>query len=88
MDDTPNNDDSTPRTQSSIERWAEDFRAKILEIGVSLKDMMADDGHANGADISETKANIMLAYRHLEDARMRLGKVFQAQAGGVSNCER
>ena len=33
---------------------------------------------------SEMKANIMLAYRHLEDARMRLGKVIQAYDGGTS----
>lgn len=33
---------------------------------------------------SEMKANIMLAYRHLEDARMRLGKVVQAYDGGKS----
>lgn len=32
----------------------------------------------------EAIANIMLAYRHLEDARMRLGKVIQAVDGGVS----
>lgn len=32
-----------------------------------------------GAPIStEVEANIDLAYRHLEDARMRLGKVFEA----------
>ena len=32
----------------------------------------------------EATANIMLAYRHLEDASMRLGKVIQALDGGVS----
>lgn len=32
----------------------------------------------------EAIANIMLAYRHLEDALMRLGKVLQALDGGVS----
>ena len=32
----------------------------------------------------EMRANIMLAYRHLEDARMRLGKVVQAHDGGKS----
>ena len=32
----------------------------------------------------EAIANIMLAYRHLEDASMRLGKVIQALDGGVS----
>ena len=30
------------------------------------------------------RANITLAFRHLEDARMRIGKVMQALQGGVS----
>ena len=38
----------------------------------------------NNADHGEMRANIMLAYRHLEDATMRLGKVLQAHDGGVS----
>ena len=29
-------------------------------------------------------ANITLAFRHLEDARMRIGKVMQAYQGGIS----
>lgn len=32
----------------------------------------------------EVVANLMLCYRHLEDASMRLGKVLQARDGGVS----
>lgn len=36
------------------------------------------------ADPGEMLANIMLAYRHLEDARMRIGKIFQALDGGKS----
>ena len=36
------------------------------------------------ATTGEGKANVMLTYRHLEDARMRLGKVLQAEDGGVS----
>ena len=32
----------------------------------------------------EAFANVMLAYRHLEDASMRLGKAIQALDGGVS----
>ena len=32
----------------------------------------------------EMVANIMLAYRHLEDARMRVGKILQAAGDGVS----
>ena len=36
------------------------------------------------ADASEIKANIMLCYRHMEDAVMRLGKAIQAFDGGKS----
>ena len=44
-----------------------------------------DEGEPVGSDrLSEMKANIMLAYRHLEDARMRLGKAIQAYDGGKS----
>ena len=39
-----------------------------------------DDGENKG----EVIANLMLCYRHLEDASMRLGKVLQAYDGGVS----
>jgi len=35
-------------------------------------------------DFGEMIANAMLAYRCLEDASMRLGKVLQAKNGGVS----
>jgi hypothetical protein len=34
--------------------------------------------------VGEAIANVTLAYRHLEDASMRLGKVIQALDGGVS----
>lgn len=37
-----------------------------------------------GADKGEMIANLMLAYRHLEDARMRMGKAIQAHEGGES----
>ena len=33
-------------------------------------------------------ANLTLAFRHLEDARMRIGKVLQALQGGVSVFDR
>ena len=38
------------------------------------------DGEAPG----EALANVMLAYRHLEDASMRLGKAIQALDNGIS----
>lgn len=38
----------------------------------------------HACDCNEVRANLTLAYRHLEDARMRLGKAIQAIDGGVS----
>jgi len=39
---------------------------------------------AQRIDKSEIRGNAMLAYRHLEDARMRLGKCIQHAEGGIS----
>ena len=36
------------------------------------------------SDHDEMHANLTLAYRHLEDARMRIGKAVQAFDGGAS----
>ena len=47
----------------------------VAEIVLALKRDMT-----NG----EAIANVMLAYRHLEHASMRLGKVIQALDGGAS----
>lgn len=46
--------------------------------------------HQKGAaeDTGEMIANLRLAYRHLEDASMRLGKAIQAHDGGVSVYDR
>ena len=56
-----------------------DLRGAIKETAaetLALRDgMIAPD---------EAIANIMLAYRHMEDASMRLGKALQALDGGVS----
>jgi hypothetical protein len=39
-------------------------------------------------NISEVMANLMLSYRHIEDASMRIGKVLQARNGGVSTYDK
>lgn len=46
------------------------------QVGAATSDPCTDQG--------EEKENYILAYRHLEDARMRLGKVIQANGDGVS----
>ena len=53
-------------------------RAEIKTVAAAVLAIKTDT--SNG----EAIANIMLAYRHLEDASMRLGKVIQALDGGVS----
>lgn len=69
-----------------IERVSRERRA-ILMVAGSVKSLQAavlNLQSSTVADAGEALANVMLAYRHLEDARMRLGKVIQALEGGVS----
>mgnify|MGYP001566973605 FL=1 len=49
-----------------------------------MKDTVAKTPENDVEMRGEVLANLTLAYRHLEDARMRLGKVLQARDGGVS----
>ena len=57
----------------------EDFRRQIKVVADALN-MQRGAGNMPG----EIGANVTLAYRHLEDASMRLGKAIQAIDGGVS----
>jgi hypothetical protein len=59
------------------------------ELRVSLKSAAEAVLALKGATSnSEALANVMLTYRHLEDASMRLGKVIQAIDGGASVYDR
>ena len=64
------------------------FRESLKNIGDLILDLKNKDSRVNvldgTGDTGEAIANVMLAYRHVEDARMRLGKVIQACEGGVS----
>lgn len=40
------------------------------------------------SSVPNMAANLTLAFRHLEDARMRLGKAMQAYQGGISILDR
>lgn len=64
----------------------EDFRRQLKPIADNLIALVRD-GDANLPNPEmrpEVIANVMLAYRHLEDASMRLGKAIQAIDGGIS----
>lgn len=58
------------------------LRAEIESIKKTVAKLKADT--MTQLPEEEVMPNIVLAYRHLEDARMRLGKAIQADAGGVS----
>ncbi len=66
------------------------LREMIGNIGSETRDLMTnpdfqDDSLEKFPGMhGEMKANIMLAFRHLEDARMRIGKTLQALGGGKS----
>jgi hypothetical protein len=58
----------------------EALRREIKPLADKLMALRRAADHSNG----EAVANVMLAYRHLEDASMRLGKAIQALDGGIS----
>jgi hypothetical protein len=61
--------------------------AEVKGLAVLAKEAPRPQGEPR-EDRGETIANIMLAYRHLEDASMRLGKALQSIDGGVSVYDR
>jgi hypothetical protein len=62
-----------------------DFKELCLQARDKLLESEAIRELAGHPDIpDESRANIMLAFRHLEDCRMRLGKAIQAFDGGTS----
>lgn len=64
-----------------------EFRKNMRPYGDAIRGYMNDARFKDlpaDADQGEMKANIMLAYRHIEDAIMRVGKVIQAYDGGRS----
>ncbi|HEX4355414.1 MAG TPA: hypothetical protein VHZ95_20955 [Polyangiales bacterium] len=61
----------------------------VNELRLRLPTLITPDGdRAQLLSKSEAIANATIAYRHLEDASMRLGKVLQALDGGVSVYDR
>ena len=64
------------------------LRDNVKNIGEQVKSLIDHgdftDEEAYKGQHGEMRANIMLTYRHLEDARMRVGKILQAAGDGVS----
>ena len=74
--------------EPKIEECCDKLRKDILGLAKAVKSLMQHsdfkDEQAYPGQHGEMKANIMLTYRHLEDARMRVGKILQAAGDGVS----
>ncbi|MDB4876430.1 MAG: hypothetical protein JWM41_2876 [Gemmatimonadetes bacterium] len=66
----------------------EKCNAARVEIKILAERVDALRGAAIAHPNREVVANATLAYRHLEDASMRLGKALQALDGGVSVYDR
>lgn len=76
-------------TEIALKQRCDGLRYEILEIATAVKSLMKLSDfelikEAYEGQHGEMKANIMLTYRHLEDARMRVGKILQAANDGVS----
>lgn len=71
-------------TKANIDGLRADIQTTVKTI-LKLKPLISKSTELPGtADVPEMMANLTLAQRHLEDARMRLGKVLQAMDGGTS----
>jgi hypothetical protein len=82
-----------PMREPTFAEKVNDHRRAIKQIAAFLKTTITDTknykGETDGVeDRGEMIANLMLAYRHLEDASGRCGKALQAKDGGVSVYDR
>lgn len=69
----------------SIEENRLSIKSVAEHLFLFIRDLKSTGGSVDQkSDNSEMFANLMLAYRHLEDASMRLGKAIQATDGGTS----
>ena len=86
--------EDAPKELTLEERCAE-LREDVKQVGFRVAFLHTDDMFAEGDQSlsggnvpasrnANARANITIAFRHLEDARMRLGKVMQAIQGGTS----
>jgi hypothetical protein len=74
--------EEVPEALRPIYERANELRAEIKTTAARVNALRS------GGLQGEAIANATLAYRHLEDASMRLGKVLQALDGGVSVYDR
>lgn len=71
----------------TFDGYVNEVRKSIKETAKNLNDFKQQHNECETTqkeNRGEVMANLTLAYRHLEDASMRLGKVLQAFDGGES----
>ena len=70
-----------------LESELSEFLNKLKEISGQVFSMKDDQGLMVLSDelLAQGKANSMLAFRHLEDAQFRVGKVLECLKGGSNN---
>jgi hypothetical protein len=78
------------QAQQNFKVECDRLRGLILETERDVRGLTPDvSGLPEDVEFQEVNANLMLAVRHLEDARMRLGKAIQwGCEGGVSCYDR
>jgi len=76
----------------TFEEQCNELRAECKAIEKKSREMMNADTFRNeqafAGQHAEMAANLMLAVRHMEDARMRLGKAIQYSGDGVSKYDK
>ena len=74
--------------EMTVEENCQDIRERLLDLEKRLRYSMNGRCYSGEQTFpnqhSEMKAQTMLAVRHLEDARMRVGKILQYADDGVS----
>lgn len=70
-------------TVEAVKEFRKDLDS-IEQRWLALKADAANRPESPGENRGEVLANFALAFRHLEDARMRAGKVIQAVEGGTN----
>ncbi len=68
----------------SLKELCDRLRAELLFIENQVRTIKTGEEVKKSHDVGEAIAQSMLAVRHIEDARMRLGKVLQHWRDGVS----
>lgn len=79
--------DEAHALEAALKPECDSIRADLLAIEKrvrALKGTVQTTAGVTGAQAAEVFGNIMLSVRHIEDARMRVGKVLQHARDGVS----